>query len=126
MYVSVVLNKEARSSYIRIMRNQFTRKRLLVLGALTAAVFGFIAWQQTTNPPHSPVPFNATRGQFHHYIPHVIVMLLIVITADFIALRAGWRRYKRERASELVTDAADARLNPLREVDPTSLSDGER
>ena len=108
------------------MRNQFTRKRLLVLGALTAAVFGFVAWQQTTNPPHSPIAFTATRGQFHHYIPHVIVMLIIVIAGDFIALRAGWKRYKRERSSELVTDAADSRLNPLREVDAASLSDGKR
>ncbi len=108
------------------MKNQFTAKRLLALGALTAAVFGFIAWQQTTNPPHGPVKFTATRGQFHHYIPHVIVMLLIVMVADFIALRYGWKRYKRERSGEIVTDAADARLNPLREVEPpTSPTEGE-
>ena len=108
------------------MRNQFTRKRLLVLGALTACVFGFVAWQQTTNPPHGPVKFDATRGQFHHYIPHAIVMLLIVVVADFIAIRAGWKRYKRERSSELVTDAADARLNPLRDVEPPAASGGEQ
>jgi hypothetical protein len=108
------------------MRNQFTGKRLLFLGALAAAVLGFVAWQQTTNPPHGPVADTATRAQFHHYIPHVIVMLLIVAVTDFVVLRAGWKRYKRERAGEVVTDAADARLNPLREVDAPSISDGER
>src|SRR5712691_2546747 len=102
------------------MRNQFTAKRFLVLGALAAVVFGFVAWQQTTNPPHSPVKDTATRGQFHHYIPHVIVMLLSVVVGDFIALRYGWKRYQRERPTEIVTDAADAHLNPLREVEPAT------
>jgi hypothetical protein len=99
------------------MKNQFTMKRLIVLGALTAGVFAFIAWQQTTNPPHGGVEFTATRGQFNHYIPHVIVIALIVIAADFLVLWFGWKRYKRERAGEPVTDVADVRLNPLREVD---------
>ncbi len=101
------------------MRNQFTAKRLLIVGALLAAVVGFVAWQQTTNPPHGPITFTATRGQFHHYIPHVIVMALIVVVADFLVLRFSWKRYKRERSAEPVTDASDARLNPLREVEPS-------
>ncbi len=106
------------------MKNQFTAKRLLFLGALTAAVFGFVAWQQTTNPPHGGVDFTATRGQFHHYIPHVIVMALIVITADALALWYGWKRHTRQKNVEPVTDAADARLNPLREVEPPAPTGG--
>lgn len=95
------------------MRNQFTVRRLVALGLLAAAVFTFIAWQQATNPPRG-IEFTATRGQFRHYIPHVIVMALIVIAADFAVLWYGWKRYVRERTAEPVTDAADARLNPLR------------
>jgi hypothetical protein len=106
------------------VKNQFTPKRLLFLGALTALVFGFIAWQQTTNAPHGPITFTASRGQFHHYIPHVVVMALIVIVADFFALWYGWKRYTREKTTEPVTDAADARLNPLREVEPPTAPTG--
>lgn len=106
------------------MKNQFTAKRLLFLAALAALVFGFVAWQQTTNPPHGAIEFTASRGQFHHYIPHVIVMALIVIVADFLTLWFAWKRYTRQRTVEPVTDAADARLNPLREVEPPASSGG--
>jgi hypothetical protein len=108
------------------MKNQFTTGRFILLGALTAAVVGFVSWQQATNPPHGPIKFTASRGQFHHYIPHVIVMALIVAIADGLMLWYGWKRYTRQKDFEPVTDAADARLNPLREVEPAAPNEGRQ
>jgi hypothetical protein len=104
------------------MEGQFTAKRLVGLGAITAAMFAFIVYMVVTYPAEGGG--NITKDDWSQFIPQAIIFIAFVIVVDALVTIGTFRRQKRLPAQELdpagahpdlaqINDAEDVSLNPI-------------
>jgi hypothetical protein len=100
------------------MEGQFTAKRLIGLGLLTAAMFAFIIYMVVVYPAEgSGAP---TKEEWSRFAPQAFMFIAFVIVVDALVTAGTFRRQKRLPAEELDPAGAHPDLNQV--VDPETVS----
>jgi hypothetical protein len=100
------------------MQGQFTAKRLVGLGLLSAAMLAFIIWMVVNYPAEGGTA--PTDEEWARFVPQAITFIALVIVVDALVSFGTFRRQKRLPQSEL--DPAGAHPNLDQVVDPESIS----
>jgi hypothetical protein len=103
------------------MRNQFTAKRMIGLGLLTAALIAFTWYMVVEYPPTGGVP-PPSQSEWNDYIPHAIVSVLLVVAIDAAFVVATLRRQRRLSDEEKDPAGATFPTNGQIDLDATTAS----
>jgi hypothetical protein len=100
------------------MQGQFTAKRMVGLGLLTAAMLAFIVYMVVNYPAEGGTA--PTKEEWSRFVPQAIFFIAFVIVVDLVITVATFRRQKRLPAEELDPAGAHPDLHVV--VDPEKIS----